>query len=134
MKLVLRNVAGLLLKVGFNEPCFYTVNIEGKYERISINKLFTKQYLVTSNMFALYGACLAPTYEQVIDWLEQTYKIYVGFRPKNYIAPQGKVYWEIDCVHNSNYNLPNRLYVGEDKYELLNKFLEDTLEIIIQNK
>ena len=118
---------------GFDEFCF------GFYNCISMNtygkhnlRYFKDSNFYSNSTFHPAQVC-APTYQQIVDWFEEKYKIEI-YCPNYYKNSKGYKP-EYECRINGNqlsneYNSSSSVVLFETKKEALNKAIEEAFKLI----
>lgn len=73
-------IALAVKKLGFNEPCF--AYFKGSEFRFAINvndRITCRLFILKDSSDLLNEDCIAPLYQQVIDWFREKYKLNIRF-------------------------------------------------------
>ena len=76
-------IALSIKELGFDEPCFAYFRETEFHFAININDRIISRLFVSRSSSDLSNVdCIAPLWQQVIDWFREKYKLYVNIEPK----------------------------------------------------
>ncbi len=116
------NIAKKLKSLGFNEPCFSAYrNTDGEKQLMNIS-VWTKDGKENTHE----GYCIAPTYQQAVDWFHKRHNIFVAVHYDSVIRIGTYcilIHRDGDLKHNESikshgYNTPHEAWLNAIKVAL----------------